>query len=506
MISFSIDINYNFIKIYRLYLNSIIEKRRRVMKRLLFLIFSIILMWNIHFGQTMSEPIIISNSPATCSKWGQPAFGPDGKVHIVWEEDHSNSRGSDIYYVCYDGINLEGPVNLSNSRLVISWRPYVCTNQAGRVFVVWDEEGKCYFAEYDPDEKEWSSPFRVSTADWGGVEPYFDADSDGNVYIVWFKNKGGKSYTRSRINGEWEDIFRLSSQRRSAQVGIAAGNDGRIWAIWREKMPYREYKIFYRKRTKNTAWSEAKIMNEGGASQTHPHITVGPDNVPVVTFADIDAGYTQVDILICTIDEDENPREGVVPLGLQHFSRIAIDNNLNKHLAWQIGPGHHGRGIRYMNNIGGHWNPIELMANSGGGPELPGISADSGGNVVVVWASSIPGRDKEIWLSSLYPILVLNPPINLNMNISVDNLKRTPEIVYDLSWEPNPENTASKVKEYNIYKKENEGNWELLLSVNKSTRTASFTFTGAEGRTQFGIKTVSTYDTEGNMAVFGIDE
>jgi len=476
------------------------------MKRLLFPIFSVILLWSIHFGQTMSEPIIISNSPATASKWGQVAFGPDGKVHIVWEEDHSTSRGSDIYYVCYDGINLEGPVNLSNSRLIISWRPYVCTNQAGGVFVVWDEEGKCYFTEYDPQEKEWSSPFRVSTADFGGDEPYVAADPDGNVYTTWFKDKGGKCYSRSRINGEWEDIFRLSPQnRRSTQVGIAAGNDGQVWVIWREKMPYREYKIHYRKRTKNTDWSETKIMNEGGASQAHPHITVGPDNVPVVTFADIEGG-PPADILICTIDEKENPREGVVPLALQHFSRIAIDNNLNKHLAWQIGSGDNGRGIKYRNNIGGQWNPIELMKNSGGGPQLPGISADSGGNVVVVWSSSSPGRDKEIWLSSLYPILVLNPPINLYMNITVDNLKGAPEIVYDLSWEPNPENEASKVKGYNIYKKENEGNWELLLSVNKSTHSASFTFTNPENRIQLGIKTVSVYDTEGPIAVFGIEE
>jgi hypothetical protein len=478
------------------------------MKRLFFILISIALIWSIHFGQTMSAPVNVSNSPFNTSRWGQCAFGPDGMLHIVWDEDYHDAGGSDIFYVSYDGKNFSEPVNLKNSRNVDCGRPEICTNIEGGVFVVWDEHSGCYFVEYDPEDDKWSSPFQVSTQGWGGDESYVAADSYGNVYIAWFKETGGaKSYSRSRINGEWESIFRLSSgSRRSTQVGIAAGKDDRVWAIWREKMSPHEYKIYYRKRTKDTEWSAATKINWGGASQTHPWITVGPDNVPVVSYADIDRGTAAAESFLCVIDEDQNPREKVVNLSLHHFSRVVIDGKLNKHVAWQIGPGFRGRGIRYRNNIGGQWNAVEIMPNSGAGPKCPGIAADNGGNVAVTWASSIPGRDQEVWLSTLYPVIPLYPPINMSLNITVTNLKGTPEIVYDLSWEPNPENDESRLRGYNIYKKENDGEWELLLSVNNSTHTASFTFTGAESRIQFGIKTVSIYDTEGEMAVFGIDE
>jgi len=478
------------------------------MKKLCFILISVALVWSIQFGQEMSAPINVSKSPTNASKWGQCAFGPGGKIHIVWEEDYRDSGGSDIFYVSYDGKNWKGPVNLKNSKHVDCRRPFVCTNENGQVFVTWDQHSGCYFVEYDPEEDKWSSPFQVSTPDFGGDESYVAADSDGNVYIAWFKDVGGaKCYSRSRINGQWENIFRLSSgNRRSTQVCIAAGKDDRIWTIWREKQPNREYKIYYRKRTKNTAWSDARPINWGGASQTHPYISVGPDDVPVVTYADIDRGTSAAESWICFIDEAQFPREKVIPLSLQHYSRTVIDKDFNMHLAWQIGGLDHGRGIKYKHNWGGGWTEAKVMPNSGGGSKVPGISIDEGGNLAIVWSSSTEGSDKEVWLSTLYPIIPLYPPINRILNISISNLRDAPEIVYDMNWESNPENDQSRIKGYNIYKKENDGKWELLLSVNKSTHTAQFTFTESNIKYQFGIKTVSIHDTEGTMAIFGIDE
>ncbi|NIM90297.1 MAG: hypothetical protein GTO17_05035 [Candidatus Aminicenantes bacterium] len=474
------------------------------MKKTLLILLSIFLCWSVHTGQQMSEPVMVSDTPPDSSKWAQVAFGPDGKAHVIWVEDWHDAAGADIHYASYDGKAWEGPVDLTNSRNKDAARPYICTSKQGGIFVAYDQEDSCYLVEYDPDQEKWLSPFRVSPAGYGGHEPAVAADPDGNVYVMWFAKVGSRAYTRSRIDGIWEDVKKMSGNRRSTQVGIAAGNDGRVWGIWREKQSNGEYKIYYRRRKKGTDWTAPTKINWGGASQTHPHITVGPDNVPVVTYADWDTGYPP-EIFLCTIDEDENPREKIFPGALQHYSRIAIDPDGNKHVAWQFGPGERGRGIRYLNNIGGEWNDPVTLPNSQGGPKLPGISSDEGGNVAVVWSASISGRDKEVWFSSLYPIVPLNPPINMAINITVKNLKGTPEIDYDLSWEPNPENDESRTKGYNIYKRENEGEWELLLSVNKSTHTASFSFTGAETRVQFGIATVSTYDTQGQIAIFGID-
>jgi hypothetical protein len=232
---------------------------------------------------------------------------------------------------------------------------------------------------------------------------------------------------------------------------------------------------------------------------------VASDNVPVATWRNVGELEPKGEIWVVIVDEDDNPHEIVVGDALHHFPRIAVDSNDNHHLAWQVGPAERGFGIKYKNNVGGKWSNAIVMENSGGGCETPGISADQGGNVALVWSSSASGRSKEIWLSTLYPVLVLQSPSNLNMTITINNLKEVPEMVYNLSWEPNPENDQNMVKGYNLYKKENNGPWQLLLSVTKETRSASFTFSGTEQRITLGIRAVSIHDTEGTIGIFGID-
>jgi len=472
------------------------------MKKISVSIITIFLIYSFALCQTMSEPVNVSNTPGA-SKWAQVAFGPDGIVHIVWEEDYHDKPGSDIFYVSYDGKKFSEPYNLTNSPSVECERPYICTSPKGQVVVVWShaDESSIGVREYDPQQKKWL-PIEYISKNLGGEEPAVAADKDGNIYVIWFSE--GRVYSRAKINGKWEDIVRMSSVRRSTQVGIAAGKDGKVWAIWREKQSNGEYKIYYRRRAKKTSWTKAKEMNFRGASQTHPHIAVGPDNIPVVTYADVDVGH-QAEIWICTIDEKDNPREMVIGLALQHYSRIAIDNKGNKHLAWQIGPGDHGHGIKYTNNIGGEWNTPQLMPNSGGSPKLPGIAADDFGNVAVVWSSSISGRDKEVWFSSLYPVTPKKflPPVNLNVSISISNLKKELEVTYNLSWDPNPENNDEFIKGYKIYKRENGGKFKSLVEVSKNTFSASFTFTNLQSKIQFGISTVSLSGAESEIVVFG---
>jgi len=451
----------------------------------------------------MSTPVKIYDSPLNASKWGQVAFGPDGKVHIVWEEDYYDSGGSDIFYMSYDGNTWEGPVKLKDSRNINAKKPDICSSQNGALFAVWDQDGEVYVREYDSTTDTWLPDERVATADYGAEAPCCAADSDGNVYITWHDYHMGRAWSRSKINSQWEDIKRMSGGRRSTQTGIAAGKDGQVWAIHREKQSNGEYKIYYSKRTKDTTWSTSNKMNLGGASQGHPHIAVGPDNVAVVTYADIDVGDV-INILICTIDENQNPRDRVVLGGLMHYSRIALDNQGNKYVAWQIGPGDHGTGIMYKNNVNkeGLWNDAVLMPNSGGSPKLPDIAADDDGNIALVWASRSAGSEKNIWFSFLYPPPP-HPPVNLNVDISINSFKKSPSITYNLSWEKNPKNEDGDMKEYRIYKKENDGEFVLLDSLTPATFSAVYSFDTLNNRIKFGISTVYLDGTESNIVTFG---
>ncbi len=505
--------------------NSIVDSRmEQNMRKSFIFLFSVFLVCGFSFGQKMSPPVKIYDSPLHASKWGQVAFGPDGKVHIVWEEDYSNSGGSDIFYMSYDGETWEGPVKLKDSRNINAERPDICAGPTGAVFAVWNQDGEVYMREYDPENEEWLPVKKVSTADYGANEPGCAADPDGNVYITWHNYNTGRAFSRAKVNGQWETIRRLSGGLRSTQTGVAAGKDGQIWMFFREKQSGGEYKIYYNKRTKDTGWAIPRKMNWDGASQAHPHIAVGPDNVALVTYADIDE-HEAIEVWICTIDENQNPREMIVPPSFMHYSRIAIDSLGNKHLAWQIGPGDGGTGIKYKNNINrkeGQWNGSIFMQNSGGGPKLPGIAADDYGNVALVWASSSGSNDKNIWFSSLYPVTITPPPppppppipespVNLDVGITIKSLKRSSLITYNLSWEKNPENTDENVAKYMIYKKENGGEFEPLISLTPTNFSAKFSFETLNKKIQFGISTVYLFETglfltdesESDIVIFG---
>jgi hypothetical protein len=104
------------------------------------------------------------------------------------------------------------------------------------------------------------------------------------------------------------------------------------------------------------------------------------------------------------------------------------------------------------------------------------------------------------------PPPIPDPPVNLNVDISVISLKKSPMIVYYLSWEKNPENVGEYVKDYKIYVKENNGEFVPYLTVDTPTLSAEIRITALDKKLQFGVSTVYTYETESDIAIFGYQE
>lgn len=126
------------------------------------------------------------------------------------------------------------------------------------------------------------------------------------------------------------------------------------------------------------------------------------------------------------------------------------------------------------------------------------------GSEKIIWDIS-PG--KIIQVSKIPPPPPIpDPPVNLNVDISIFSLKKSPKILYHLSWKKNPENVDEFVKEYKIYKKENNGEFVPYTTVDKSTFSIDFLITTLDNRLQFGISTVYTYETESDISIFGLQE
>ena len=468
------------------------------MKRILSILGIFVLAWTFQYGQEMSTPRNVSRSFKN-SIWAQVAMGPQGEVHIVWVEEDLGATSTDVLYVKYDGVKWSTPFKIANVLGGYAERPYIYCNPKGVIVVFWNQDGYMTVREYSPSQKKWLEAEKVSEDYSKGIlESWVTLDSDGNIYGIWFSKIEGRVWTRSRINGSWESIIRMSTSGiHCTHVAIAAGTDGRVWAIWRQRLPEGGYDIYYSKRTKSTPWTTKKTMNPAGQSQSHPGMAVGPDNIPYVVYNDQPGEGDNAITYLCKLDEVTNPLSTVMGSDLVHYPRIAFDAYRNKHVAIQKGPGDNGTGIKYTNNIGGAWKEPIVMPNSAGFTKLPGISADAFGNVVLVWAAA-----GEVWFSSLSPVVFQKfvPPINL-----AAHLEFTPDPTYKLSWEANPMNNILRVKGYNIYKKEEaDSEWQPLLSVSKTTTSASFTFAEIKPTIQFAIATVANTGFESEMALFDI--
>ena len=498
------------------------------MRKILIGITLFFLAWSVHFGQ-WTPVVAVSEIDAKSSRWGQCTIAPDGVVHIVWEEDDIGFR--DIFYRNYDGDSFSSIRNLTanapNGR-VQRERPYIDCNAKGKIAVIYQELGsEVWMAVYDPaaDDPRWELE-RVSTPGDGGGEPCITVDYDGNIYAVWYSESAGISYTRCKINGTWEDTKRMSSGARSTKVGIASGREQGDWVyvIWREKQGNGQYKIKYSRRKSTSDWSSDEFVNFGNyeESQTHPHITVGPDKMARVTYGNLAEG-SSYQIRVVVIDEDRQIyRESVTPPNLQHYPRVAVDPDNNVYIAVQVGPGDRGTGVIVTDNSAdntpgeGVWSTPFLFP--GGGQKVPGISADPyDGNIAIVYDAAHAGStEKEIWLSTLKPVEVkyFDPPVAASCEIAVSAAMREAVTSYTLTWEKNPNNTEKFLSGYNIYVKEGHQDWQIFKFVDKSevesdektyqktySSGTDFTTGGANVKRQFGIKTVSTWGQESDLKI-----
>jgi hypothetical protein len=95
------------------------------------------------------------------------------------------------------------------------------------------------------------------------------------------------------------------------------------------------------------------------------------------------------------------------------------------------------------------------------------------------------------------------PPLNLTIDTAVNNLRKVPEVTYNLGWQANPQNEAEFFQGYKIYKKEEGGTWQLLVSVTGTTYSASFNFKDPQVRRQFAMTAFATTGKESEMVFFG---
>lgn len=94
-------------------------------------------------------------------------------------------------------------------------------------------------------------------------------------------------------------------------------------------------------------------------------------------------------------------------------------------------------------------------------------------------------------------------PLNMSLSVSAKGVFKNPEIVYQLSWENNPDNPAHFIRAYRIFWKESGGSYVFLSEIPGTSTGATFASTNAGVRKSFGIATVNALGEQSSVADFG---
>lgn len=472
----------------------------------LWLVLIVLGLGSVAFG-SWTTPVNVSQTPGSDCTNPKVAFGPDGRLHMVWATQWTPTT-TDIIYVNYDGIAWSQPLKLTTRSAGTCHMPDIASNSKGSLAVIWEQNSEHWVRFFNGSTQAWEEPFRVGESDTGYFsQPKIALDSADNIHGYWFSLSGGWSFVRSRIGGVWEDQFRLSAPfRRSKEGAIAVGHDGTAWVVYIEKSTDGVYRIWWRQRTASTFWTDARRFPLQDIEQQQPHIDVDPTtNIPwvVYTEAGIPEGHNAVGLF--KMEGNPFPYYSVIGFRAQHYPRIAIDGTGEKSIAVQTGQGDHGTGISFTTQAGSGWTAPFTFANSNGWPKLPGIAAELYGNVAVCW-SSRTGSNFQAYVTFLEPVAIKHfyPPVNRSVSISVTGAWRNPNVTFNFSWQANPGNNNAYIRGYRLYIKRGGGDFQPLLEVNGSTFSQAISFSGSDltQKLQFAISTVSLVGIEGERATF----
>jgi len=437
-------------------------------------------------------------------RWSNCQFAPDGTLYVVYgNPGHTPwapvSTDNPIWLVSYDGASASTPFNVTGTTTVDAFQPDIAINKSGIIAVVWGQQqaDSVYLRLFDPVTKTWGGIETVA-AGYGNYEPAVAVDSQGNIFMTWFTALSGGVYSRARINGVWEDVYRHPSVGLTKQHHMAIGPDDVVHLVWIDKN-YGTFTGMYAKRSRAFGWTnpeEWKIVGE----PTHPSITITPDNVAWVASGEaVEEFELYAEIWVMNLYAPTQ-RYKIGQNISQHYPHIQADSNGKLHVAIQAGGNDIGYGVFYANNLDNNFLNLQLLP--GGRPMEEGIHSDGQGNTAVSWSSIGSGNSSEIFIASLKPISPTRPPVNPALSILTSGVLKGTKLTYNLSWAKNPLNRDDNLTGYKIYAQDSGGAWAPYASVPATSLSTSVEVSSRFHKLKFAIVAVAKSGFESERALF----
>jgi LPXTG-motif cell wall-anchored protein len=355
-------------------------------------------------GSTFSEPLLLADwTPGSSVSQAPVVDADDDMVYVLY------TSGKDVFLIrsVDAGENFEDAINVSRSgiespALVVT--DHTMSISGNAVYVAWTvinyNWAEIYVARSTDRGASFSDPVNVSdTPDQGSSLPEVAAYGE-SVYLTWYESEqfyavSHIAFARSQDGGVTFDrisnFSRNSPPYSSFEHDVQVGNDGAVYVVWRDEVPFGS-NIKFGKSTDNGKTFTFKEVASGG----WPEMDVEDDNV-YITFGIQENGIDNIGF-VNSLDGGDNFSTMVVlsnntwplsPYDQRPFPRISADG-ANVHVAWRYTSGQGGNHETYLATSYDEGRTFTLQFNisnstMGDTGETPLVVASPVGRVFVMW-------------------------------------------------------------------------------------------------------------------------
>ena len=285
-----------------------------------------------------------------------------------------------------------------------SQNPAIATESGNNIHLVWYDgtpgNNEIYYRKSTNGGGSWGGARRLTWTSDGSYHPAVVTDSSSNIHVVWFDYTPGNCeifYKRSTDGGvNWSGTRRLSlTSGDTHNPAIATDSSGNIHVTWHDYTPGNS-EIYYRRSTDGgVSWSGTRRLSWTSEGSYDSSIAIDSgDNIHVV-WDDYIPGNGEI-YYRRSMDGGvswSGTRRLTWTSGGSYYASIAINSGNNIHLVWYDGtPGNNEIYFKRSTDGGLSWSEARRLTWTSGSSYDPGIAADSGNNIHVVWYDKISGN------------------------------------------------------------------------------------------------------------------
>jgi len=332
------------------------------------------------------------------------AVDPQGNIHVVWWEGFYGGWYEDlgIYHRVLDGTSWSQENILTHGWCWYPRGASVAVDGSGCVHIVWFEEENC------GPSTLWSGSAILYMRSGGQVEglgsaydslpnPSIAADVAGRVHVVWCDEGVDSSSVQYRgfDGSSWGPVESLSaSSGRSRQASVAASSGGKIHVVWQEDRDG-NWEIYYQW-FDGSEWQAEERLTDTPYASRNPSICAGQGDTVYVAWSEGADGESRI---LCSVGCDgawSTAEQVTVTPGAWDDPNVAASGGGVVHIVWSGASGGES-GIFHSSREGPVWSDAWKLAGGSHDVGDASVAVDADGNAHIVWHDDREGNSEVFW-------------------------------------------------------------------------------------------------------------